>query len=113
MGTAHHSRDTATGFAPVATRLHSGCSSMEGHTSLSTALVSMCHCLARIVSLFLPHHFTEHFHRYTYIHCSFLQQKSDSFNNLFLLVILNPRINTIIGSRVSLCCCVNSVEYNQ
>ena len=49
MGTAHHSRDAATGFAAVATRPRAGCWSMEdrrrksliliGHTSLSTALV--------------------------------------------------------------------------
>ena len=38
-GTPHHSRDAATGFAAVATRLRACCSSMEGHTSLSTALV--------------------------------------------------------------------------
>ena len=36
---ALHSRDTATGFAAVATRSRADCSSMEGHTSLSTALV--------------------------------------------------------------------------
>ena len=38
-GTAHHSRDAPTGFAAVPTRPRTGCSSMEGHTSLSTALV--------------------------------------------------------------------------
>ena len=38
-GTAHHSRDAATGFAAVATRPRAYCSSMEGHTRLSTALV--------------------------------------------------------------------------
>ena len=38
-GTAHHSRDAATGFAAVATRPSADCSSMEGHISLSTALV--------------------------------------------------------------------------
>ena len=38
-GTAHHSHDAATGFAAVAMRSRADCSSMEGHTSLSTALV--------------------------------------------------------------------------
>ena len=43
--TAHNSRDAATGFAVVATRSRADCSSMEGHTSLSTALVSRsCRC---------------------------------------------------------------------
>ena len=36
---ALHSRDTVTVSAAVATRSHADCSSMEGHTSLSTALV--------------------------------------------------------------------------
>ena len=39
-GTAHHSRDAVTGFAAVDTRPRAGCRSMEGHTSLSTALVN-------------------------------------------------------------------------
>ena len=39
-GTAHHSSDATTGFAAVATRTRAGCWSMEGHTSLSTALES-------------------------------------------------------------------------
>ena len=38
-GTAHHSRDAATGFAAVATRSRADCNGMECHTSLSTALV--------------------------------------------------------------------------
>ena len=37
---ALHSRDAVTVFAAVATRSRTGCSSVEGHTSLSTALVS-------------------------------------------------------------------------
>ena len=57
-GTAHHSRDAATGFAAVATRPRAGCWSMEdrrrksvmsdksalaiyGNTSLSTVLVPL------------------------------------------------------------------------
>ena len=37
---ALHSRDAVTVSAAVATRSRADCSSMEGHTSLSTALVS-------------------------------------------------------------------------
>ena len=38
-GTAHHRRGGATGFAAVATSPRAGCNSIEGHTSLNTALV--------------------------------------------------------------------------
>ena len=38
---ALHSRDTVTVSAAVATRSRIYCSSMEGHTSLSTALFEM------------------------------------------------------------------------
>ena len=36
---ALHSRDAVTVSAPVATRSRADCSSMEGHTTLSTSLV--------------------------------------------------------------------------
>ena len=36
-----HSRDAITVFAAVATRSRADCSSVEGHTSLSTALVGL------------------------------------------------------------------------
>ena len=39
MDMALHSRDTVTVSAAVVTRLRADCRSMEGHTSLSTALV--------------------------------------------------------------------------
>ena len=38
--TIHNTRDAVTVSAAVATRSRAGCSSMEGHTSLSTALVT-------------------------------------------------------------------------
>ena len=38
---ALHSRDAVTVYAAVATRSRTDCSSMGGHTSLSTALVSV------------------------------------------------------------------------
>ena len=38
---ALHSRDAVTVSVAVATRSHADCSSMEGHTSLSTALVGV------------------------------------------------------------------------
>ena len=38
---ALHSRDAVTVYAAVATRSRADCSSMEGHTSLSTVLVRL------------------------------------------------------------------------
>ena len=54
---ALHRRDAVTVSVAVATRSHADCSSMEGHTSLSTALVLVRHVMPpRIRDMYHIHH---------------------------------------------------------